>query len=545
MTIPGQPFPLLRLPLPPLALALIALAFALPGLAGHDLWKSHDAIGIGIVQEMARTGDLVVPRVAGELWLNDPPLYHWTALAFGKALQYFIEFHAGARLASGAFVLAAFWLVYLAARDWIASDDRRATASAAMLLLLGCVGLMVHAHEAVPELATLAALCAGFATLSAATTRPLAAGAGFGLALGAALASSSWVSAASLFIAVLVAHFVHPQWRTRRAPLFLGAAVVLALFTGALWPAALGARSPELLAQWWIAASRPEGFAGGLRYFLTSCGWFTWPAWPLALWALWSSRRRWREPQIFVPALVIVLMLPGLAAWGQRQSVTLIPILAPFAVLAVQAVPSLRRGAAAALDWFGLVTFAFFGGLVWLGYVAIQTGLPQRIAKNFFRNAPGFVPEFNPFFFLLALALTSVWVYLMFFTTWSPTRSIARWAAGVVLLWGTAAALWMPWVDYQKSYRPVALQLRSRIPVDTTCISQRGLGVPQAASLDYYADIRTRPFDFGKPRACPLLLVQGSPQHEFDAPGAGWTKLADVGRPGDRSERFRLYRSAR
>jgi hypothetical protein len=39
-----------------------------------------------------------------------------------------------------------------------------------------------------------------------------------------------------------------------------------------------------------------------------------------------------------------------------------------------------------------------------------------------------------------------------------------------------------------------------------------------------------------------LLLVQGSPQHEFDGPGAGWVKLADVGRPGDRAERYRLYR---
>ena len=40
------------------------------------------------------------------------------------------------------------------------------------------------------------------------------------------------------------------------------------------------------------------------------------------------------------------------------------------------------------------------------------------------------------------------------------------------------------------------------------------------------------------------MLVQGSPQHEFDGPGAGWAKLADVGRPGDRSERYRLYRRA-
>ena len=546
MRIPGQAFPLLRLPLPPLALALMALAFVLPGLAGHDLWKSHDAIGLGIVHEMARSGDLVVPRVSGLLWLNDPPLYHWVALAFGRAFQYLVEFHAAARLASGAFMLAALWLIYRASRDWISTEDRGASASAGMLLLLGSVGIMVHAHEAVPELATLAALCGAFAALAGAATRPLAAGIAFGATLGAGLASSSWVAPAALYVAVLLAHCVHPPWRTRRAPLFLGAAAVVALAAGALWPAALALRSPELFAQWWGAASQTEGrFAASLRYFVNTGGWFAWPAWPLALWTLWSLRRRWREPQLLVPAAAILLMLPGLALWGQRQSVTLIPILAPCVMLAVQGLPSLRRGAAAALDWFGLVTFAFFGGLVWLGYVAMLTGVPPRIANNFFKTAPGFVPEFNPFFFLLALALTSVWVYFMFFTTYSPTRSIARWAAGMVLLWGTFASLWMPWADYQKSYRSVALQLRSRVPVNTACIAQRGLGVPQAAALDYYADIRPRVFDFGKPRECPLLLVQGSPQHEFDAPGAGWTKLADVGRPGDRGERFRLYRSVK
>jgi hypothetical protein len=100
----------------------------------------------------------------------------------------------------------------------------------------------------------------------------------------------------------------------------------------------------------------------------------------------------------------------------------------------------------------------------------------------------------------------------------------------------------MPWADYQKSYRPVALQLRSKIPVGSGCIAQKSLGVSQAAALDYHAGIRARPFDSVRPNTCPLLIVQGSPQHEFDGPGAGWVKLADVGRPGDRAERYRLYR---
>ena len=68
--------PRLALPPTPTTLALIALAFALPGLAGHDLWKTHDAIGLGIVHDMATSGAPLVPRIAGMPWLFDPPLYH-------------------------------------------------------------------------------------------------------------------------------------------------------------------------------------------------------------------------------------------------------------------------------------------------------------------------------------------------------------------------------------------------------------------------------------------------------------------------------------
>jgi 4-amino-4-deoxy-L-arabinose transferase-like glycosyltransferase len=525
--------------LPRFALPLIALAFVLPGLAGHDLWKSQDAIGLGIVHEMAKSGELVVPRVSGWTWLNDPPLYHWVALAFGSTLQPFLEFHAAARLASGAFVLLAFWLIYRAA---LRLGDRT-TATAAVLLLLGSVGLMVHAHEAVPELATLAALSGALAALPRAASHPLPAGIAFGAALGAALLSSHWVPPAALFIAVAAAHFACPEWRTRSGVLFIAVSALIAGVMAALWPFALGSRSAELFAAWWETVVTPQGdFAANLRYFLGAGSWFAWPAWPLALWTLWSLRRRWNDPRLFVPALAALLMIPGLAHWGATQSVTLIPLLPPLALLAALGVHTLRRGAAAALDWFGLITFAFFAGLVWLGWFAMMTGVPPRVANNFSRAAPGFVPEFELPYFLVAAAFTAGWIYLMFFTPYSATRSVARWAAGVVLLWGTFAMLWMPWADFQKSYRSVALQLRSKIPVGAGCLAQRGLGIPQAAALDYHADIRPRVLEIARPEACPLLLVQGSPRHEFDAPGRGWTKLADVGRPGDRSERYRLYR---
>ena len=538
-----------RLTLPPsnAALALIALAFALPGLAGHDLWKTHDAIGLGIVYDMATSGQPLVPRVAGMPWLFDPPLYHWLAAGFGSVFQFFTEFHSAARLASGVLVLAAFWLIYVAARDGAAEhEDRRTSGAAAMLVLLGSVGLMVHAHEALPELASLAALSGGLAVLPQAQRRPLPAGLLFGVALGCAALSAVWIGAASLLAAVLLAHLVCAEWRTRSGMVFIGSSLVVFLVLASSWPLLLAWRAPEAFALWRVAAWQPIGEPlANLRYFLSTGSWFAFPGWLLGLWAAWALRRRWREPRLFVPALATVLMLLLAAYWGPPQDVHLIPLLAPLALIAYQGALILRRGAAGALDWFGVLGFGFFAALVWIGWVAMLTGQPLRLANNFFKTAPAFVPELKVFPVLMAAALTLGWLYLVFFTTRSPMRSVLRWASGIVLLWGMFAMLWMPWADYQKSYRTVALQLRSKMPVGAGCMAAKSLGVSQAAALDYHAGIRARPFDIVRPNACPLLLVQGSPQHEFDGPGAGWVKLADVGRPGDRSERYRLYRLQR
>jgi 4-amino-4-deoxy-L-arabinose transferase-like glycosyltransferase len=538
-----------RLTLPPsnATLALIALAFALPGLAGHDLWKTHDAIGLGIVHDMATSGSPLVPRVAGQPWLFDPPLYHWLAAGFGKLAQLATEFHSGARLVSGVLVLAAFWLIYLAARDGAAEhEDRRISGSAAMLVLLGSVGLMVHAHEALPELACLTALCGALAVLPHAQRKPVPAGLLFGVAIGAAGLSAVWIGAASVLLAVMAAHLVSAEWRSRSGLVFLAVAIPVATVIAASWPLLLAWRAPDAFAIWRLAAWQPIGEPlSNLRYFLATGSWFAFPGWLLALWAAWVLRRRWREPRLFVPAVATVLMLALAGYWGPPQDVNLIPLLAPLTLIAYPGALALRRGAAGALDWFGVLGFGFFGALVWIGWFAMLTGQPARLANNFFKSAPAFSLEFKVVPVLLALALTLGWLYLVFFTTRSPMRSVLRWASGIVLLWGMFAMLWMPWADYQKSYRNVALQLRSKIPVGAGCMVQKGLGVSQAAALDYHGGIRARAFDIVRPNACPLMLVQGSPQHEFDGPGTGWVKLADIGRPGDRSERYRLYRLQR
>jgi len=159
---------------------------------------------------------------------------------------------------------------------------------------------------------------------------------------------------------------------------------------------------------------------------------------------------------------------------------------------------------------------------------------------NLLKTAPGFEAQFALLGFALGLVLTLGWLYVAFFTAPSPMRGVTRWAAGVALVWGCFAALLMPWADYQKSYRSVALQLRSKVPVNAGCIAGQNLGVTQRAALSYLAGLRTVTWPHAA--ECRLLLVQGRPQDERDGPDAAWTKIADVGRPGDETERYRLYR---
>ena len=540
-----------RLSLPPshAVLILLALAFVAPGLVGHDPWRAFDVIAIELVHQMHLSGDWVVPRVAGEAWLEDPPFYHWLALAFAKAFGGLLGFHNAVRLASGLFVMAALWFVYLAARHSSPKGEGRNHGASSALLLIGSVGLMVHAHEAVPDLAALAAACAALFFLVASNRKPARSGLAFGASLGVAFLSAGPVLPAVLGATALLAHLACDEWRSARALRFLGAAAAAFVLIAVSWPLALYLRAPGLLQDWWISAFHPRGdFAPNLRYYVLIASWFAWPAWPVALWSAWILRRELRTPRIFVPLAAVLLALPAIAWIGPQQDINAMVLLAPLALLGSHGVARLRRGAANALDWFGVMTFAFFASLVWLGYIAMTAGVPPKIANNFAKTAPGFLAHFEPLPFAVALALTLAWLYLVFFTAPSPTRGVTRWAAGMALLWGTFATLWMPWADHIKSYRAVALQLQSNIPAGAGCIAQIELALPQRAALSYHAGIRTEPL--GTPRSssappnCRYLIVQGNPRQERP-PGPGWRKIAEAGRPADRGERYRLYRYGR
>ena len=120
-----------------------------------------------------------------------------------------------------------------------------------------------------------------------------------------------------------------------------------------------------------------------------------------------------------------------------------------------------------------------------------------------------------------------------------------RWSLTIVLLWGGLATLWSPALDHGMRYRETFAPLRpvfADIRAQGGCVASMGLGEPQRALLDYYADYHTLRLE-SSPQAgqCQWLLVQ-TLHDQLPAFAATLTPLRSFQRPGDVKERFRLYR---
>ncbi|HEV2007688.1 MAG TPA: hypothetical protein VGQ88_03080, partial [Burkholderiales bacterium] len=123
----------------------------------------------------------------------------------------------------------------------------------------------------------------------------------------------------------------------------------------------------------------------------------------------------------------------------------------------------------------------------------------------------------------------------------SRERPVIAWAATMTMVWGLLAILFVGWVDVGKSYRSMIAEMQQVLPPKYDCIASQNLGEPQRAMLHYFAAIVTYRLDQPKrQRDCDLTLVQGVASEEF-VPLGPWQKIWEGARPGDKTERYRLY----
>jgi 4-amino-4-deoxy-L-arabinose transferase-like glycosyltransferase len=531
-----------------LLVALLCAAWILPGLVGHDPWKPDEAHTFGVVYEILRGGSWVVPALAGEPFLDKPPLFYLTAAATAKLFSFALPLHDAARLATGFWMAATFAFMALAGRELY--GIRYGAVSA--LLLLGCFGFVTRAHLLLPDMALLAGFAMAYYGFAAALKRPLLGGFWIGTGIGTGFLASGLLAPVVLAATALALPALCRDWRSRGYAAALGTAAVAAAPWLAIWPLLLHNQAPALFQVWlWrenighYLGTEP-GARTGTLYYLRILPWYAFPVWVLALWTLWRARVTGiARPSIVLPLAGFILTLVVLSGSSEARELYALPLLLPLSLLAVAAPETLRRGAASAWYWFSAMTFTFFVVVFWFYWSGLELSLPARLHEHLHRIRPGYEHGFRLLPFLLGVGYTLAWLAVLALFRRSPMRPVIIWGSGITVMWALLAILFLGWADNAKSYRAMIHSMQQALPKKYDCMASRGLGEAQRAMLHYFADIVTYREEVpSRKRACGLLLVQGTPQAEA-APGAGWKKIWEGNRPGDKDERYRLYRRVR
>ena len=517
-------------------LLVLCVLWVCIGLVGHHPWKPDELQTISVVKHFHDGGDWSAATMAGEPYLKKPPLYYLTAAALAKTFSPLLPMHDAARLASGIWMALTLILVGLAGRElWGIGSGRQAT-----LIFLGSIGLVFSAHTLNPEVAGLAGYAMLFYGLALAPRKPMRAGLILGTGTGIGFLSKGLLPVEVALSTMLLLPLLFPQWRNRNYLVVLGLALASALPWIAPWLISLKQQSPQMLRLWLAAQNSGEL---NFIYFAKTLSWYAWPALPLAAWTIWRNRPD--HPSIQLTLIFLLSMFVVLSTGASSRDINALPFLLPLALLATPAVDTLRRSAASALDWFGVMMFGTFGFLIWLGWFAIMTGPPGKMAARMHKLSSAYEPHLSWIPFLLALGLTGIWLAVVFKTNKRTNRSaVTDWAVGMTMLWGLAMTLWLPWLDAAKSYGSVFIELRKALPAHYACITGLNVGESQRAALDYYADLRIQRFEITQNLGCDLYLIQDDRSAPKVEPGPGWRLIWEGKRPGDRRENYRLFQHA-
>ncbi|NGR07466.1 glycosyltransferase [bacterium SGD-2] len=559
-------------------LLLISGLYILAGLFFRDPWKTDDVVGLATMVSALNQPDgaaLLAPQIGVLAHAQDGPLITWVgALAiwlFAPLFEFFVPAHDGAIIASRLPNLL--WFGILIASVWYGSyllgrrpepqplelpfggepsvhDYGRMIADAAVLLILATVGIVWRMHETSEVPALIAFQALAFYAVARSIDRPLSGAITLGIALGAAFLTRGFIGALPIIVAsVFVFHPRSALWPQRR---WLLVALGIALAIGLAWWVPVKLLYPYWAQNWWLWNS--QSFALLQRDVLFSVlrdlPWFLWPTWPFALLALWNWRAWLFSPHIWVPFMFLVWPLIAMCFLADVFEPEYALMAVPAAVLAAFALPTLRRAVVNSLDWFAVMCFSLTAATVWLGWVALHTGWPQQIHHNITRLTRGYEIFISWPSVFIALIGTAAWVGLVRWRLHNKPAALWRGtvlsAGGLITTWLLLVTLWMPVLDYVRSYRGVSAQLAAALREHMKpgeCVRSLAVGTGQRASFLVFENI-----DFSYDSACTLILQQTSQKALRDG-SAAYSDSATVlwqGRRGaDRDEMFRLLRISR
>jgi len=554
--------------LPRWALIALCLLYILPGLIARDPWKNVDAASFGIEWTMAHGGldDWLWPHIANLTIPDEGPLAFWLGALCIRLFGWLLGDPMAARIASiGFFLLGSLSVWYttfmLGCRAEAQplrlafggqpepKDYGRTLADGALLIYLGCLGLLypVHATTAKAlEIALVAYAMYGSVKLFENPTRKAAAV--LGATLGLLVLTRGFVVPVALWCGLLTLTLLRDKAAWRQLALV---ALPCALAITGAWFLVNSLAHPlenSPIRAWtiWNFARVDWPSFESLKYLLRYGIWFAWPAWPFAGWAIYAWRKQFKAlhialPFLFFAVFVLLCLIDPVSEVG-----VLMPLVPPLAILAAFGLPTMKRGAINAVDWFSVIILTLFALVIWMYWVSLQTGWPLP-AQKVLKLLPGFKPEFHVISFVVAVTATIGWVVLVHWRiSRRPSvlwRAVVLSTGGGILCWLLLMTLWLPAFNYARSYATVAADIADHLPAMPHCV-EADVGADQMASFAYFGNIQFSQFEGAR---CDYLLLQESSRNREEVArihGATnqWELVWEGRRPSDKDERFRLYK---
>ncbi|OXR50340.1 glycosyltransferase [Pusillimonas sp. T2] len=561
--------------LPRLYLLVLCLVYIFAGLYFRDPWKTDDVVGLATMMSALNEPGLAawLPQVGNLAHAQDGPLTMWTGAffiwVFSPLFALFTTpldaVFASSRLPNllwfGLMTGSVWYATYLLGRrpepqplplpfggEPTVKAYGRMIADAALLLILATAGIMWRMHETSEVPAIVAFQALAFYSVVRMLDRPMSGAVTLGLALAGAFLTRGFIGALPIALAVLCAFA--PQSALRSQLRWLVISFALAIGIALLWWMPARHFGPYWVEHWWLwhteslSLPRPTQLLDIFR----DLPWFLWPTWPFAIMAVWQWRSWLKSPHIWFPLMFALWPLLTLMFLADPFEPEYSLMAVPFAVLAAFALPTLRRGAVNSLDWFAVMCFSLSAATVWLGWVALHAGWPEQISNNIARQTQGYEAHISIPALFVAVAGTLAWVALV---RWRlKHRPAALWrgtvlsAGGIVTTWLLLVTLWMPALDFVRSYRSVSAELAQAINLQVgpnECIRPLALGLGQRAAFYAFNGLK-----FSPSGECRVVLVQTSPQALEEGypplPGQSTQLIWQGKRPAERKENFLLLR---
>lgn len=531
----------------PWLLLCLAFVWLWPAIFGHDPWKPEEPYIYQSIIEMLQSHSGLAPKVYGSWAVKTPPLYAWVGAFFHELFSpWLLSGYDAVRLATPFFMSIGLAFAGGAGRHLLGRRNGRSVA----LILIGCAGLMVVGHQMDNMAATFMGYAMVMYALAIAHQKPALAGFLLGGAWIIVLLSSSLLELSFVvLIALVLPCFSH--WRTRQYSICLIFAFVLAVPLGIVWPLELKQDLPEVFNLWWnqfawngLLNTQKAFYLKDLTYYPIVILWFTFPAWPLAIWTL-SRYKTTQAPALQLCIVWFILAILMLTLLSTHRSEKALVLLLPLAVLGAAQLDSLKRNAAAFLNWFGIMTFGALAIFLWIGFIAMNWGWPTKLAERSLYFSPYYLPEdMSIFAVIIAVSVTPIWFWAVTRKHLRGRQAVTNWAAGMTFAWVLIFTLWLPWLDKAKSFRPVVDRMEAKLPKRLKTNLRKGYVCmstdPSNRSIILaWREYGSLPLHVAKD-GCRYKMVVNNEKNT--TPPEGWEEIWQGARPRDKNDVFALWK---